>query len=136
MPQVREFASCDALCSVHGSQNANVMFMRPGSSFMEINPYKFFYSSYEALATVANVRYMPSRLNSIHKEGMSRKALAQAQRTSESSSSALRWLLPPHSPPLCDYYHLAPSLLLSAACHIHPLSCFVIAAISPLCSAL
>ncbi|KAL3903117.1 MAG: hypothetical protein SGPRY_011803 [Prymnesium sp.] len=80
--QVREFASCDALCSVHGSQNANVMFMRPGSSFMEINPYKFFYSSYEALATVANVRYMSSRLNSIHKEGMSRKALAQAQRTS------------------------------------------------------
>ena len=33
--------------SVHGSHNANVMWMRPGSAFMELNPHKFFYSSYQ-----------------------------------------------------------------------------------------
>ena len=30
-------------------QNANLMFMRPGAAFMEINPYKFLYRSYEEL---------------------------------------------------------------------------------------
>lgn len=37
--QVALFASCDLMASVHGSQNANLMFMRPGSAFMELNPY-------------------------------------------------------------------------------------------------
>lgn len=43
---------------VHGSQNANIMFMRAGTSFMELNPHKFFYSSYETLATVSRVRFL------------------------------------------------------------------------------
>ena len=63
--QLSVFASCDLLVSVHGSQNANIMFMRPGSAFMELNPYKFFYSSYEELATVSGVLYLRSRDNSI-----------------------------------------------------------------------
>ena len=45
--QVAAFAQCDVLASVHGSQNANVMWMRPGAAFMELNPHKFFYSSYQ-----------------------------------------------------------------------------------------
>ena len=45
--QVAAFAQCDLLASVHGSQNANVMWMRPGAAFMELNPHKFFYSSYQ-----------------------------------------------------------------------------------------
>ena len=32
---------------------------------MEINPFKFFYSSYEELATVSQVLSLPSRRNSI-----------------------------------------------------------------------
>ena len=63
--QVDTFARCDVLVSVHGSQNANAMFMRPGTAFMELNPHKFFYSSYEALSAVCRVLYAPSRRNSI-----------------------------------------------------------------------
>ncbi|KAL1512334.1 hypothetical protein AB1Y20_005596 [Prymnesium parvum] len=77
--QVEVFSSCDILCSVHGSQNANVMFMREGAAFMEINPYKFFYSSYERLAQVAGLLYLPSRDNRIHTEGMDAKGLALAR---------------------------------------------------------
>ena len=39
--------------SVHGSHNANAMWMRPGAAFMEVNPRKFYYASYNQLATVA-----------------------------------------------------------------------------------
>ena len=53
--QVRLFASCDLLVSVHGSHNANVMWMRAGAAFMEVNPRKFYYASYNELATVAGV---------------------------------------------------------------------------------
>jgi hypothetical protein len=63
--QVDTFARCDLLVSVHGSQNANIMFMRPGAAFMELNPHKFFYASYEELATVAQLLSLPSRRNSI-----------------------------------------------------------------------
>ena len=41
--QVATFAECDLMVSVHGSQNANLMFMRRGAAFMEINPFKFLY---------------------------------------------------------------------------------------------
>ena len=34
--QVALYASCVLMVSVHGSQNANLMFMRPGSAFMEV----------------------------------------------------------------------------------------------------
>lgn len=63
--QVRLFASCDLLVSVHGSHNANIMWMRPGSAFMEVNPHKFYYASYNQLATVAGVLFLHSRRNSI-----------------------------------------------------------------------
>ena len=63
--QLAVFASCDLMVSVHGSQNANIMFMRPGTAFMELNPHKFFYSSYEELATVSRVLYLRSRDNAI-----------------------------------------------------------------------
>eukprot|EP00966_Prymnesium_polylepis_P177670 4114517-Prymnesium_polylepis.1 len=46
---------------------------------MEINPYKFYYSSYKHLSEVAGVRYLPSRENRIHTEQMSRASLAQAE---------------------------------------------------------
>lgn len=38
--QVATFAACDLLASVHGSHNANGIFMRPGAAFMELNPHK------------------------------------------------------------------------------------------------
>ena len=63
--QVALFATCDIMASVHGSQNANLMFMRPGAAMMEINPHKFYYSSYERLANVTRVLYLSSRRNSI-----------------------------------------------------------------------
>ena len=63
--QLSVFASCDLMVSVHGSQNANVMFMRAGAAFMELNPHKFFYSSYEALSSISRVLYLPSRHNII-----------------------------------------------------------------------
>ena len=63
--QVATFASCDLMASVHGSQNANLMFMRPGTAFMELNPYKFLYRSYEQLCEVCGILSLPSRLNSI-----------------------------------------------------------------------
>ena len=74
----------DVLASVHGSQNANVMWMRPGAAFMELNPYKFFYSSYEELATVSRVRYLPSRRNSI-----ASPAMTAAETLTPATSSAL-----------------------------------------------
>ena len=77
--QVSLFASCDLLVSVHGSHNANVMWMRPGSAFMEINPHKFFYSSYEQLAAVATLHYLPSRLNEIERAALPPPRLAQAE---------------------------------------------------------
>ena len=49
------------------------------AAFMEINPYKFYYSSYKYLSEVAGVVYMPSRLNWIHTDRMSRATLAQAR---------------------------------------------------------
>lgn len=63
--QVALFGSCDLLVSVHGSHNANVMFMRAGSAFMEVNPHKFYYASYNHLATVASVLFLHSRRNAI-----------------------------------------------------------------------
>lgn len=69
--QVALFAGCDLMVSVHGSQNANLMFMRPGAAFMEINPYKFYYSSYAELAAVSRVLYLPSRRNVIAVSGRS-----------------------------------------------------------------
>lgn len=61
--QVRMFARCDLLASPHGSQNANAIFMRPGSVFLEINPPKFFYFSYEALSRASGLHYVASRRN-------------------------------------------------------------------------
>ena len=61
----RRPASCDVLVSVHGSHNANVMWMYPGSAFIELNPYKFYYYSYESLAAVTGLLYVHSRNNSI-----------------------------------------------------------------------
>ena len=63
--QVRTFESCDLLVSVHGSHNANQMWMRPGAAFMEVNPYLFYYDSYEKLADVLGLYYLPSRRNEI-----------------------------------------------------------------------
>lgn len=77
--QVSVFASCDMVVSVHGSHNANVMFMRAGSAFMEVNPYKFFYASYEALAGVCGLLYLPSRFNSIAVGTMRRRDVQQAE---------------------------------------------------------
>ena len=51
--------------SVHGSHNANVMWMRPGAAFMEVNPRKFYYASYHDLATVAGLLFLRSRRNEI-----------------------------------------------------------------------
>ena len=51
--------------SVHGSHNANVMWMRPGAAFMEVNPRKFYYASYHDLATVAGLLFLQSRRNEI-----------------------------------------------------------------------
>ena len=63
--QISLFASCDIMASVHGSQNANLMFMRKGSAFMEINPYRFLYRSYEELCKVCGILSLPSVRNSI-----------------------------------------------------------------------
>ena len=61
--QVSTFASCDLLVSVHGSQNANIMWMRPGAAFLEINPPKFYYDSYMRLSGMAGLLYVQSRNN-------------------------------------------------------------------------
>ena len=61
--QVSTFASCDLLVSVHGSHNANIMWMRPGAAFLEINPPKFYYDSYMRLSGVAGLLYVQSRNN-------------------------------------------------------------------------
>eukprot|EP00310_Coccolithus_braarudii_P012391 CAMPEP_0183348954 /NCGR_PEP_ID=MMETSP0164_2-20130417/13295_1 /TAXON_ID=221442 /ORGANISM="Coccolithus pelagicus ssp braarudi, Strain PLY182g" /LENGTH=435 /DNA_ID=CAMNT_0025520619 /DNA_START=126 /DNA_END=1433 /DNA_ORIENTATION=- len=63
--QVGLFSSCDIMVSVHGSHNANLMWMHGGSAFMELNPHLFYYSSYKELAEVSGVLYLPSRRNSI-----------------------------------------------------------------------
>jgi hypothetical protein len=77
--QAALFASCDLLVSVHGSHNANVMWMRPGASFMELNPYQFYYSSYEHLAHVVGLRYVPSRSNSVAMHLLGPKDAAKAR---------------------------------------------------------
>jgi len=63
--QVQLFASCNVLVSVHGSHNANVMWMRPRSAFIELNPFLFYYAAYRELATVSGIDYLPSRRNQI-----------------------------------------------------------------------
>jgi hypothetical protein len=63
--QVRLFAACDVLVSPHGSQNANAIFMQPGSIFIELNMPKFYYFSYEAMAVAGGVRYVSSRHNMV-----------------------------------------------------------------------
>lgn len=75
--QVAIFAACDLLVSVHGSHNANLMWMRPGSAMMEVNPHKFFYSSYQHLAAVSSVLFLSSRRNSIDITGRESKAQAR-----------------------------------------------------------
>lgn len=77
--QVALFASCDVLVSVHGSHNANLMFMRPGSAFIELNPHKFFYASYQALAEVAGIHYIPSRSNAIATTELRGKEVGKAE---------------------------------------------------------
>lgn len=76
--QVRIFASCDVLVSVHGSHNANAMWMRRGGGFLEINPFRFYYASYQALAAVTGLHYMPSRQNTIAMALLPRRERAKA----------------------------------------------------------
>ena len=59
---------------MHGSHNANLMWMRRGSALMELNPYLFYYSSYKELATVSGVDYLPSRRNAIAATGTAHTA--------------------------------------------------------------
>ena len=87
---MRAFAQCDLLASVHGSQNANVMWMRRGAAFMEINPHKFYYSSYNHLSTVAGVLFLHSRRNSIALPAGS-PLLAPPFSSSRSHESAASW---------------------------------------------
>ncbi|KAF5825983.1 hypothetical protein DUNSADRAFT_5582 [Dunaliella salina] len=61
--QVFSFSQCDLLVSPHGSHNTNVMFMRAGSAFMELNPFMFYHNTYHQLATLMNVTYLNSRNN-------------------------------------------------------------------------
>lgn len=63
--QVRTFEACDVLVSVHGSHNANIMWMRAGALFAELNPRLFYYDAYAFLASRLRVRYVESRRNAI-----------------------------------------------------------------------
>lgn len=61
--QVSGFYSCKLMVSPHGSHNANVLFMQPGSAFLEMNPYKFFHGTYSQLGRVGGVKSVPCRNN-------------------------------------------------------------------------
>lgn len=59
--QVRVWANCDTVLSAHGSHNINMMFMRPGSTFVEMNPKMFFYEAYPNLASTTGLAYIGLR---------------------------------------------------------------------------
>lgn len=59
--QVQIWANCDAVISAHGSHNINMMFMRPGSTFVEMNPKMFFYEAYPNLAATVGLAYIGLR---------------------------------------------------------------------------
>lgn len=61
--QASAFYDCKLLVSPHGSHNANVLFMQPGSLFVELNPYKFYHKTYNKLGTLGGVTSIPSRRN-------------------------------------------------------------------------
>lgn len=61
--QASGFFRCSVLLSPHGSHNANVMFMQPGSTFIELNPHKFYHGVYNKLAKLVGVAVFPTRRN-------------------------------------------------------------------------
>lgn len=64
--QAKGFYECKLLVSPHGSHNANIMFMQPGTGFMEMNAYMFYHHTYHSLANLAGLQYLPSRRNIPH----------------------------------------------------------------------
>jgi hypothetical protein len=61
--QLLGFSTCKLLVSPHGSHNVNIMFMQPGSGFLEMNPFKFFHHTWQELAETSGLIYLPSRNN-------------------------------------------------------------------------
>ena len=57
--QVQLFASADIVVAVHGAALTNIMFMRPKTVLIECFPPFYYEMTFETLATLARVYYIP-----------------------------------------------------------------------------